>query len=123
MPKFPHAETQTAFTAPVAAPRLVSLAIENAYLPSFLFCIDHVRAKVSSLWPVMTSSQSFARVVEYASVVMGGSLSDVMGIDKFVAFFDSEPWLSSKLRESRTTLVHRRLRSVEAVSSCFPSSP
>ena len=69
------------------------------------------------------SSQSFDRVDEYDRDVMEGSLRDAIGIDRAVAFFAKEPWLSSKLLESRTTLVHRRLRSLEAVRSCLPSSP
>ena len=33
------------------------------------------------------------------------------------------PWESSNDRGSRTTEVQRKLRSLEAVSNCFPSSP
>lgn len=111
-------------------------------MPIFLSFIDHVRANVSSVCPVRMSSQSFDLVVEYDIDVIGGSLRDAMGIDRLVAFFASEPisiaqhmppkdtcicvfipWLSSKLLESRTTLVHLRLRSLDAVRSCLPSSP
>ena len=77
--------------APVTVPRLASLAMDKAYFPSFLFCIDHVRANVSSVCVVTMSSQSFVRVVEYASAVIGGSFKDAMGMDRLVAFFDSEP--------------------------------
>lgn len=66
-----------------------------------------------------------------------------MGIERLLAFFamdpkrsmssvvrhrrlndmNDKPWLNSKLLESRTTLVQRKLRSLDAVSSCLPSSP
>ena len=50
-----------------------------------------MRAKVSSVWPVSISSQSFVRVVEKDIVVIGGSLRDATGIDKLVAFFARDP--------------------------------
>jgi len=63
----------------------------------------------------------------------------VIGIESEVAFLAKEPdhlcqcqevpeirnlpCESSNDLESRTTEVHLKLRSLEAVSSCFPSSP
>jgi hypothetical protein len=70
---------------------LMSLAKPKVCFPSRLFCIDHVRANVSSAWPVRMSSQSFVRVVEYESEVMGGNLSEARGIESDVAFFAREP--------------------------------
>jgi len=70
---------------------------------------------------------------------MGGNLREARGIDSEVAFFKRDPGdrrinadgrYHGRLRlpcdnsndlESRTTDVQRRLRSLEAVSNCFPS--
>jgi hypothetical protein len=61
------------------------------YLPSFLFCIVQVRAKVSSVWAVTISSQSFDLADEYESEVIGGNLSEARGMDRFVAFLARDP--------------------------------
>jgi hypothetical protein len=71
----------------------------------------------------------------------GGNLREAMGIEREVAFFANEPngivnmtdegnksvkclpCESSNDLESLTTEVHLRLRSLDAVNSCFPSSP
>lgn len=37
------------------------------------------------------SSQSFERVVEYDKAVTGGNLSDVMGMERLVAFLARDP--------------------------------
>jgi hypothetical protein len=106
--------------------------------PSLLLSMVHVLAKVSSVCAVSMSSQSFDLVHEYDSVVIGRNFSEVRGIESEDAFFESEPagtltttmnlakyvpCDSSKERESLTTEVHLKLRSLEAVKSCLPSSP
>ena len=93
------------------------------YFPSLLPSIVQVRAKVSSEWVVRMSSQSFDRADEYEIEVMGGNFREARGIDNEVAFLSREPCESSNDLESLTTEVQRRLRSREAVNSCFPSSP
>ena len=97
------------------------------------------RPKASSVCEVRISSQSLYRVVEYDIECTGGNLSEAIGIEREVAFLAKEPDPPCQLQkasrveslpcessndlESRTTEVHLRLRSLEAVKSCFPSSP
>lgn len=95
----------------------------STHFPSFFSRTVHVRATLSCLCADRTSSQSFERVVEKDRCVIGGNFRLEIGTDREVAFFAIGPWDSSKLLESRTTEVHRRLRSREAVRSCLPSSP
>jgi hypothetical protein len=119
---------------------LLFSTMPSACRPNFLFNMFHVLAYVSSEWAVRISSQSLDLVVEYDNAVMEGCLSEVSGTDNVVAFLAKEPrdsgstrdvlakeagkpWDSSNDRESRTTEVHRRLRSLDVVSSCLPSSP
>lgn len=72
------------------------------YFPSFLSFIDHVLAKDSSVCAVRISSQSFERVEEYEIEVTGGNLSDVIGIERLVAFFAKDPTLKNQYTECGT---------------------
>ena len=116
MPKLPHAVTHTACESgsyndvqidrgeplTLTEPRvalslplpLSSSAKPRVYFPSRLFCIVHVLAKVSSVWPVRISSQSLARADEYEMDVIGGNLREARGRDKDVAFLTKEPMLN-----------------------------
>ena len=84
-------KSKPTFTDPGGGAFFPSPVTEKVCFPNFLSFIDHVRAKVSSVWPVSISSQSFVRVVEKDIVVIGGSLRDATGIDKLVAFFARDP--------------------------------
>jgi len=64
---------------------------EKFHLPRRLFWTDHVRANGSSVWELITSSQSFERVEENDKAVAGGNFKDVNGTDRDVAFFAREP--------------------------------
>ena len=93
------------------------------------------------MWAVSTSSQSLDRIVEWAIDVIGGNFNDARDLESTAAFLTREPIASQHQRlrlsammshlpcdssndlESRTTEVHRKLRSTEAVSNCLPSSP
>lgn len=78
-------------TEPTAVPFFFSAARLKTCLPTRLSFIVQVRATASSECAVRMSSQSFDRVVEYDKLVIGGYLSDVMGIERLVAFLAREP--------------------------------
>ena len=78
-------------TEPTVVPFFFSAARLKTCLPTRLSFIVHVRATASSECEVRTSSQSFDRVVEYDKLVIGGYFSDVMGMERLVAFFAREP--------------------------------
>lgn len=61
------------------------------YFPNRFPCMVHVRAKVSSVCAVITSSQSFERAEEYDKDVMGGNLRDARGMEREVAFLMRDP--------------------------------
>lgn len=70
---------------------LAASAKPKLCFPSLLFCIVHVRAKVSSAWAVSMSSQSFARAEECEMAVRGVNFRLATGIDKLPAFLTRDP--------------------------------
>jgi len=106
-PKFPQAETQTAYRwvkhgkgkqmligLALTTPRVLVLpfsVIPSACWPNLLFNMLHVLAYVSSECTVRISSQSLDLVVEYDNAVMEGCFSEVSGTDNVVAFLVREP--------------------------------
>jgi hypothetical protein len=125
-------------TAPTGALALLSVK-PKLYLPSFFPDIVQVLAKASSECAVRISSQSFERAEECAIAVMAGNFNEANGTDSVDAFLAMDPVFIqplsidrleicspcdiSKERESLTIDVQRKLRSLDAVSSCLPSFP